>query len=116
MDLILAAFRNSLRGIGAAARSERSVRQELFLLAAAVPASVLLSSDLWVRVALIGTILLTLAVELLNTALEKFCDHVTPQRHPAIGTIKDMGSGAVLCMIALTALVWAAALFQALAG
>jgi diacylglycerol kinase (ATP) len=114
MHAIFAAFLNSLRGLGSAARSERSVRQELFALAAALPASALLSSDLWVRVALVGTILLTLAVELLNTALERLCDHVTPQRHPAIGAVKDMGSAAVLCMLALSALVWAAALFQAL--
>ena len=114
MDAILSAVRNSMRGLGAAFRSERAVRQEILILALSVPAALLISSDLWVRVALVGTVLLTLAVELLNTAVEKLCDHVTPERHPRIGTVKDIGSAAVFCALALSALVWGAALHQAI--
>jgi len=40
-----------------------------------------------------------LAVEALNTALEELCDHVTPEEHPNIGKVKDLGSGATLLMI-----------------
>jgi diacylglycerol kinase (ATP) len=115
MGAILRAFFNSARGLGAALRSERAVRQEAIALAAAVPAALLISSDLWTRVALVGTLLFTLAVELLNTAVEKLCDHVTPQRHPEVGLVKDMGSAAVLCSIALAVLVWGAAVFEAVA-
>ncbi len=42
------------------------------------------------------------AAEAVNTALEKLCDHVTPDRHPQIKAIKDMASGAVL-ILAVTA-------------
>jgi diacylglycerol kinase len=38
-------------------------------------------------VAMIGVLLILLAVELLNTAVEK--DHVTPEHHTEIGIIKD---------------------------
>jgi diacylglycerol kinase (ATP) len=114
MDAIVSALCNSMRGLGSALRSERAVRQEVLALAVSIPAALLISASLWVRVALVGTILLTLAVELLNTALEKLCDHVTPQHHAQIGTIKDMGSAAVLCALALSALIWGAALLQAL--
>jgi diacylglycerol kinase (ATP) len=34
--------------------------------------------------------------EALNTAIEELCDHVTPDRHAAIGRIKDLAAGAVL--------------------
>jgi|SRR3989344_369599 len=44
----------------------------------------------------IGTVL---AVEALNTALEELCDHVTPEQHPHIGKVKDLGSGATLLVI-----------------
>ena len=37
-----------------------------------------------------------LAVEALNTAIEELCDHVTPEEHPHIGKVKDLGSGASL--------------------
>jgi diacylglycerol kinase (ATP) len=114
MNALIAAFFNSMRGFSAAARTERAVRQELVALALAVPAALFISSSLWVRVALIGTILLTLAVELMNTAVEKLCDHVTPAKNPQVGLVKDMGSAAVLCALALAALVWAAAILEAL--
>lgn len=39
-----------------------------------------------------------ISVEMLNTAIERFCDHVTPEIHPDIKVIKDIASGAVLVM------------------
>lgn len=39
-----------------------------------------------------------IAVEMLNTAIERLCDHVTPEIHPDIKIIKDVASGAVLVM------------------
>jgi diacylglycerol kinase (ATP) len=114
MPPLAAAFRNSLTGLHLALRSERAVRQELVVLALGLPAAFLVGSTVWMRVALVGVLLLLLIVELLNTAIEKLCDHVTPARHPAIGAVKDIGSAAVLCAILLALLVWAAALGQRL--
>ncbi|MBM3608576.1 MAG: diacylglycerol kinase, partial [Alphaproteobacteria bacterium] len=68
----------------------------------------------WQRIALIGVMLIILAVELLNTCVEKLCDHVTPERHPQIKAVKDMGSAAVFCALALAGLVWLAALAERL--
>jgi diacylglycerol kinase (ATP) len=113
MEALVAAFRNSMRGFAVALGSERAVRQEFVILAAAVPAALVISQDLWVRVALIGVILLTMAIELLNTAIEKLCDHVTPELHASIGRIKYMVSDAVFCMIAHSALLWASACIRA---
>ncbi len=103
------AFRNSMRGLSLALRSERAVRQEAVVLAVAIPAAGVLADTLWLAVALIGVVLLVLCVELLNTAIEKLCDHVTPTRHPEIGAIKDVASAAALCSQGLGALVWLAA-------
>jgi diacylglycerol kinase (ATP) len=114
MNAILSAFQNSWRGLIAAARSERAVRQELLLLVAAIPLAVWMTPRLWVRVMLIASILFVLAVEFLNTAIEKLCDHVTPHHHPTIGFVKDLGSAAVLCALVLAALVWGAAAVEAL--
>lgn len=44
----------------------------------------------------LGCIGLVLGLEMLNSAIEKLCDHVTKELHPAIKTIKDMSAGAVL--------------------
>lgn len=42
--------------------------------------------------------------EALNTAIERLCDHVTPQQHPDIARIKDIAAGAVL-LSAITAVI-----------
>jgi diacylglycerol kinase (ATP) len=104
------AFRNSRAGLIHACRTERAIRQELILLALALPAAAWIGTGVWDRVALVATLLLMLTVELLNTCVEKLCDHVTPQIHPQVKAVKDMGSAAVLCAICLAGLVWGAAL------
>jgi len=42
----------------------------------------------------IGVVIIT---ELLNTAVENLCDHVTPAQDPMIKKIKDVSAAAVLC-------------------
>jgi diacylglycerol kinase (ATP) len=113
MHPLFRALQNSTRGLFRAAHSERAVSQELIGLAIAVPGAWLLSDDLWTYIALLGIVLATLAVELLNSALEKLCDHVTPEFNTQIGAIKDMGSAAVLCLLVLAGLIWAVAIIEA---
>jgi diacylglycerol kinase (ATP) len=116
MNKILSALFNSCRGFQTGAKSERAVRQELIALALAIPAAWTLSPLLWVRVALIGVLLVVLAVEFLNTAIETLCDYVMPDHHSMIGMAKDYGSAAVLCTLVLASVVWMAALIDCLSG
>jgi diacylglycerol kinase (ATP) len=109
---LLLATLNTWRGLVVATRSEQAFRQELVALVVAVPAALLIATETWRRVALIAVVLLILVVELLNTAIEKLADHVTPQTHPAIGRIKDMASAAVGLSLLLAALVWLAAIAE----
>ncbi len=103
---------NSWRGLIAAAKSEQAFREELVALALSVPLAFLIASEPWKRLALIGVILLLLAIELLNTAIEKLSDHVTPAQHPDIGRIKDMSSAAVGVALALAGFTWLLALAE----
>ena len=48
----------------------------------------------WLVVVLCITVVLTL--EMINTAIEKWCDVVHPGYHPQIKIIKDVAAGAVL--------------------
>jgi len=114
MKRIYLAFFNSMRGLGWAARHEKAVMQELILLALAFPAAWWLARDIGTFVGLIGAVLLLLAIELLNTAIEKLADHVTPEHHPQIGLVKDLGSAAVFAGLVLNLMVWGAALWAAL--
>jgi diacylglycerol kinase (ATP) len=112
MQRLIAAFANSRRALARAFRDETAVRQELFLLLAAFPLAILVTDDGWRRAALVGAVLLLLAVELLNTAIEKLCDRLHPEQHGDIGYVKDLGSAAVLMAILLNACVWLVAIWQ----
>ncbi|MDP2358601.1 MAG: diacylglycerol kinase [Beijerinckiaceae bacterium] len=114
MDAWIAAFRNSCAGLIFAVRTERAVRQEVLALIVVIPAALIIGQTLWIKIALICVVLLLMAVELLNTCIEKLCDHVTPAIHPQIKVVKDMGSAAVLAALLIVASVWMAAIAQTL--
>ena len=109
---LLRAARNTWNGLVAATRSEEAFRQELALLLIAVPLAFFIGTDAWRRLALIGVVLLIMIVELLNTAIEKLSDHVSPDHHVAIGRVKDMASAAVGLSLLLAGLVWLLALAE----
>jgi diacylglycerol kinase (ATP) len=75
------------------------VRQEAITLGLAISLGFFISPGPAWYVAMIGVLLVLLAVELLNTAIEKLSDHVTPEHHVEIGIIKDAASAAVFCLL-----------------
>lgn len=106
MNRLIAAFYNSVRGLRWAFRHETAVRQELIGLGLAMPLALVIAEDMPTFIALIGAVLLLLSVELLNTAVEKLSDHITPEHHPQIGIVKDIGSAAVFVMLVLNVMLW----------
>jgi diacylglycerol kinase (ATP) len=62
---------------------------------------------------LIACVVLTLVVELLNTAIEAVVDLVSPGRHPLAGAAKDAGSAAVFLSVALACCTWAVVFWPA---
>jgi diacylglycerol kinase (ATP) len=101
---------NSIRGIRYGVMHEAAVREEAILLGAGLILGLIIAPSVIWYVMMIGSLLVLLAVELLNTAIEKLADHVTPDHHTEIGRIKDYGSAAVFCGICLAGLTWLAAL------
>jgi diacylglycerol kinase (ATP) len=112
LNRLILAFQNSKRALVRAYQTEPAVRQELILLAIALPIAWLLSNGLWMFAFLIGSLLIVLAVELVNTAIEKLCDQLHPDRHEAIGYVKDLGSAAVLMTLLLAGMVWLIAIIR----
>jgi diacylglycerol kinase (ATP) len=105
-----AAAMNSLRGLQEGLRTEAAIKQEMALLVVGIPLAAFLASDIWVWTALVASLLFVLMTEFLNTAVERLCNHVTPQRHEAIRVTKDLASAGVFFALALAALVWCVAL------
>jgi diacylglycerol kinase (ATP) len=108
VDRLIRATANTLRGLRFAWESEQAFRQEVWLLFVAVPLAFWLGRT-WTELALlVGAVLFVIVAELLNTAVEKLADHVTPDRHDQIGRVKDIGSAAVGVALVIAGLVWAA--------
>ena len=61
----------------------------------ALPLSFFVATNVWIWLALVASILFVLIVEFLNTAIERLCNHVTPERHEAIRVTKDLASTGV---------------------
>jgi diacylglycerol kinase (ATP) len=55
---------------------------------------------------LIGSWLLVIVVELINSAIETVVDRIGSERHDLSGRAKDLGSAAVFCSIVLAVTVW----------
>ncbi len=97
----------SWKGIRAAWQNEAAFRQEAVAAVVAVIVACWLDVDAVTRVLLIGSVVLVIIVEILNSALEAVVDRIGSELHPLSGRAKDMGSAAVLLTILLAVLVWA---------
>lgn len=107
---LYSAFLNTLRGFGWCLVHEAAVREEAILLVIGIPLGVFVAPGVGWYVAMVGSLLALLAVELLNTSVEKLADHVTRDWHVEIRRIKDFGSAAVFCALCLAGLIWLAAI------
>jgi diacylglycerol kinase (ATP) len=96
----------SLAGFRAAWRHEAAFRQEAMLTIVLLPAAWWLASAPLELALLLGSCLLVLIVELLNSALEALTDRVGLERHELSGRTKDLGSAAVLLSLVLAGCVW----------
>ncbi|WP_029058489.1 diacylglycerol kinase [Stappia stellulata] len=106
------AFRNSLAGLKFGVMREPALREEVFFIVLSVPLAPMLTRDPWTLVALWGSLLLLLSIELLNTGIEKLADRVTREDDDLIKAAKDCGSAAVLIAILLATMVWGVALWE----
>jgi diacylglycerol kinase (ATP) len=111
LDRIWHAAGFSLSGLKAG-WGETAFRQEAMAAFVMLPASFWLGRT-WVEVALLaGSVLIVLAIELLNTAIETAIDRIGPEWHQLSKRAKDMGSAAVLLGVIMCGGIWVAALWQ----
>ena len=109
---ILNASVYSLQGLAHAWRHEAAFRQEVILSLALTPLGLWLGRTPLERMLLIGTCVVVLIVELLNSAIEAAIDRHGDEVHELSGRAKDLGSAAVLLSLLLLASVWAAVAYE----
>ena len=109
---IIKAAGYSWKGFRAAWINEAAFRQEGVASVIAIIIACWLDVDAITRVLLIGSGLLVMIVEILNSALEAVVDRIGSDYHELSGRAKDMGSAAVLLSIFVAVFTWATLLWS----
>jgi diacylglycerol kinase (ATP) len=110
------AFLWSLQGLRATWAVESSFRLEVYLFCVLAPFAVWATPVGVERAILIGTMMLVLIVEVLNSALEAVVDRWGPEQHELAGRAKDMGSAAVFLADVNVLVCWGFVLLPRLPG
>ncbi len=106
------ALRWSIKGLDSAYRNEEAFRQESILLVVLAPLGLWLGDSGIERALLVGSLLIVLIVELLNSAIENLVDRIGEEHHKLSGRAKDQGSAAVFLSLLLVVIVWGMVLIR----
>ena len=101
----------SWQGIKATYRFEEAFRQEIWITAILTPAAIYIASSGIELALLLGSLILVLIVELLNSSLEAIVDRIGTEHHELSGRAKDIGSAAVMFALINVAIIWTCIIF-----
>lgn len=96
----------SLDGLVTAYRGEAAFRQLVWMAIILIPVALIIPVTPLSRALLIGSVLLSLIIELLNSAIEAAIDRISLETHPLSKASKDMSSAAQMLGLLLLATVW----------
>lgn len=103
---VIRAARYALAGLKAAYIHEAAFRQEVALFVVLAPVGAWLGRDGVERALFIGSLVLVLVAELINSAIESVVNRIGTEPHELAGRAKDIASAAVLLSILLVFVVW----------
>ncbi|KRO93442.1 MAG: diacylglycerol kinase [SAR92 bacterium BACL26 MAG-121220-bin70] len=98
--------KHSIQGIDSALRTQEAFRCEMLASVILLPLALYVATDYLQLILLVGTVLMVLIVELLNTGIEVVVDRISLEFHELSGRAKDVGSAAVLISLILFLAVW----------
>ncbi|AJQ96743.1 diacylglycerol kinase [Gynuella sunshinyii] len=113
---LINATRFTFKGLIAAWKNEEAFRLEVLGLLCILPLAIWLASSYLQFALLLGSGLVVVIVELINSAIEAVVDRIGEERHELSGRAKDMGSAAVFLALILTAIIWIAVVFDRFSG
>ena len=107
MRRLMNAMGYSWQGFRSAYRHEEAFRQEVLLASILIPIAFFFNVGGTGRALMVGSVLLVLIVELLNSAVEAAVDRVSLENHRLAARAKDIGSAGVFLSLTNVAAVWA---------
>ena len=100
------AAKNSWRGLVFAFKEESAFRQELTLFILLAPIAMFLPVTLFEKAVLICSLVLVMAIELLNSSVEAAIDRISFEHHDLSKRAKDFGSAAVMLALLICFILW----------
>ena len=106
----------SMQGLRSTWAVDSSFRLEVYLFVLLAPLALWLTAVGVERAILIGSMMVVLIIEVLNSAVEAVVDRWGPEHHELAGRAKDMGSAAVFLADLNVLLCWGFVLSPMLTG
>ncbi len=103
---LLPATRYALQGLKTAFKEEAAFRQELLLALILLPLSFWIAEDIVSYILLMGSVVLVLITELINSAIENTVNRISHNLHSLSKNAKDLASAAVFLAIVFCASIW----------
>ena len=108
---LINAFGYSMAGIKAAYQNEDAFRQEVTMAIVLIPLAIYLGDTAITKALMIGSVLLVIVVELLNSSIEATVDRISLENHDLAKRAKDIGSAAVLLSLINLVVIWGLLIF-----
>ncbi|MDK2122686.1 diacylglycerol kinase [Parachitinimonas caeni] len=112
LQRIINATGYSLAGLSAAWQNEAAFRQVALLAVVGIGVAIGLGLPIWSKAILIASHLMTLVIELFNSAIEAAVDHTSLERHPLAKRAKDLGSAAQMVGLTSLSITWLLCLYS----
>lgn len=109
---IINALGYSCDGLKTAWKNEAAFRQEILACAILIPLTFFIPSTSVEKILMIGSLLLIVIVELINTGFENIIERISNDWHESSKKVKDLGSAAVLIAILNAVMIWGIILFN----
>ena len=90
------AFLSAFKGIGIAFKSERNIRLQMIAAVCVIVFGFVFAISVTEWLLILVLLAMVIAMELINTAIEKLSDVIQPEIDERIRIIKDISAGAVL--------------------
>ena len=108
---VFQAFSYSMKGLQAAIVHEEAFRLELIAMVVMLPLALWLGEGSIEKALMVGSLMLVLIVELINSAVEAVVDRVGVEHHTLAGRAKDIGSAAVFMALMNVGVIWGIILY-----
>lgn len=105
-------MRHSLAGFAEAFRHEPSFREDLVFVVLLTPFAIILPVNAVSTAMMLGSLMLIVITELLNSAIEAVVDDISLAKRPLAKRAKDMASAAVFLAFLTCLVIWGIIIFS----